>query len=62
MARHYFRRAFNTQEYSEAFWEYRLVFIQQNFIYFILVILVLVFLSGIKNVVLRKRKQPATNA
>jgi len=57
LARSYFRRAFNAREYSEAFWEYRLIFIQQNFVYGFLIILVIVFLFGVKNVVQRKRKQ-----
>ena len=56
-ARSYFRRAFNTREYSEAFWEYRLIFIQQNFIYGFVAVLVVVFLFGVMNVVKRKRKQ-----
>ena len=55
-ARHYFRIALNTQEYSEAFWEYRLVFIQRNFVYAAMALPVIVFASGIKNVVKRKRK------
>jgi len=56
-ARSYFRRAFNTREYSEAFWEYRLIFIQQNFIYGLFAVLVIIFLFGVVNVVKRKRKQ-----
>ena len=56
-ARHYFRRAFNTREYSEAFWEYRLIFIQQNFIYGFIVVMAVVFLFGAVNVVRRKRKR-----
>jgi hypothetical protein len=57
VARTYFRRAFNTREYSEAFWEYRLLFIQQNFIYGLLLIPVIVFIFAVKNVVQRKRKK-----
>jgi len=56
MARSYFRRAFNSQEYSEAFWEHRLVFMQQNFVYLVLVIPAIIFLFGVKNVVTRKRR------
>ena len=61
MARSYFRRAFNASEYSEAFWEHRLIFMQQNFIYFVLAIPVIIFLFSVKNVVKRKRRQPALN-
>ena len=56
-ARHYFRRAFNTREYSEAFWEYRLIFIQQNFVYGFIALMVVVFAFGALNVVKRKRKK-----
>jgi len=57
MARSYFRRAFNAREYSEAFWEYRLIFIQQNFLYGLLIIPIIIFFLGVKNVVQRKRKK-----
>jgi len=56
-AREYFMRAFNAQQYSEAFWEYRLILIQQNFVYGLLAIPIIVFLVGVKNVIKRKRSK-----
>jgi hypothetical protein len=56
LSRAYFRRAFNTKEYSEAFWEHRLIFIQQNFAYGAAAIPVIIFGFSLKNVIQRKRK------
>ena len=56
-ARTYFRQAFNTTMYSEAFWESRLISIQNNFAYALVAVLVIVFGFGIKNVITSKRKK-----
>jgi streptogramin lyase len=53
----YFRKAHNTTEYSEAFWEYRLVVIQDYFGWGVLVILLTAFGFTVKNIIRGKKRR-----
>lgn len=56
----FYKRAFNTKEYSEAFWEWRLTLIQRYFAYALLGVLVVAFGISAANVVKKKRAPKRT--
>jgi len=61
-ARAYFRRAFNTSEYSEAFWENRLILIHNYFAYVMLIIPLLGLFFAVKSIIKRKKRNAASSA
>jgi sugar lactone lactonase YvrE len=58
----YFKKAHNTTEYSEAFWEYRLVVIQQYFGWGVLVILLAAFGLTARNIIRAKKRRGREDA
>jgi tetratricopeptide (TPR) repeat protein len=58
----YFKKAHNTTEYSEAFWEYRLVVVQKYFGWGALALLIVAFAFIFKNIFKSKKRRHGQGA
>lgn len=59
-AMQYFRKAFNTKEYSDAFWEWRLVLVQRYFAYAVAALMAVAVGISLKNVITKKNRKAAS--